>query len=160
MIDIVPFAGKYQKAVEELVLPIQKIEFGVPVTVEGQPDLADVAGFFQHGCGNFWLALDQERVIGTIGVVDVANGQLALKKMFVSREFRGSDKGIGQALLDTALAWSRKNGIKQIFLGSTTPMVAAHRFYEKNGFVPVLKSELPSSFPLVEVDDKFYRYDL
>jgi GNAT superfamily N-acetyltransferase len=160
VINILPFAGKYQEAVEELVLPIQQIEFGFSVTREDQPDLLDIAGVFQRGAGNFWVALDNDRVVGTVGVVDICNQQLALKKMFVASEFRGKEMGIGQALLDTALAWSRQKGIKQILLGSTAPMKAAHRFYEKNGFIPVDKEELPSNFPIVHVDSKFYRYDV
>jgi N-acetylglutamate synthase-like GNAT family acetyltransferase len=48
-------------------------------------------------------------------------------------------------------------GIKDIFLGTTDKFLAAHRFYEKNGFAEVSKSELPPSFPLMAVDSKFYR---
>ena len=160
VITIVPFEGKYQKAVEDLVLQIQRSEFGVPVTREDQPELIDIHGVFQRGAGNFWVALENGRVVGTVGVVDIFNQQVALKKMFVAKEFRGKEIGVGQALLDRALAWCRQKNIKQILLGSTAPMKAAHRFYEKNGFLPVARKNLPSNFPIVPVDSKFYRYDL
>jgi hypothetical protein len=39
-------------------------------------------------------------------------------------------------------------------------MIAAHRFYEKNGFSQITGAELPSEFPLVHVDTVFYRCDL
>jgi hypothetical protein len=39
-------------------------------------------------------------------------------------------------------------------------MKAAARFYAKHGFVAVDKSELPSSFPIAAVDNRFYRYSL
>jgi hypothetical protein len=37
---------------------------------------------------------------------------------------------------------------------------AAHRFYEKNGFSEIKKAELPPNFPLLQVDTKFYKYNL
>ncbi len=64
------------------------------------------------------------------------------------------------ALLNKATDWCRERSVKQIFLGSTAQMSAAHRFYEKNGFVPVQTEDLPEAFPIVHVDTKFYRHDL
>jgi GNAT superfamily N-acetyltransferase len=153
---IKPFEPAFQEPVERLVLPIQQIEFGVPITREQQPDLMDIAGTFQKGAGNFWVALDGENVVGTIGVVDISNQQVALKKMFVAGTHRGKDKGISQMLMDTALAWCRSRGIQQVLLGTTARMFAAYRFYEKNGFVELTVSDLPPLFPVVSVDTKFY----
>jgi hypothetical protein len=36
-------------------------------------------------------------------------------------------------------------------------MKAAHRFYEKNGFVEIAKEQLPESFPLMRVDNRFFK---
>ena len=49
------------------------------------------------------------------------------------------------------------NGIAEIYLGTTEKFLAAHRFYEKNGFAEVRRDELPSAFPVMAVDSKFYR---
>jgi hypothetical protein len=46
--------------------------------------------------------------------------------------------------------------IRDIFLGTTPHFLAAHRFYEKNGFCEIAKSALPASFPVMEIDTKFY----
>ncbi len=159
-VDIKPFSVEYQTSVEKLVLPIQQIEFGVKTTREDQPDLMDISGTFQKGDGNFWIALDGDELVGTVGVVDISNHQVALKKMFVSASYRGKDKGVAQSLINTAIDWCRTKGIKQIFLGSTPRMYAAHRFYEKNGFVEVSTEQLPPLFPIVSVDTKFYRCDI
>lgn len=43
-----------------------------------------------------------------------------------------------------------------IFLGTTAKFLAAHRSYEKNGFVEIAKDALPSSFSLMAVDTKFH----
>lgn len=45
-----------------------------------------------------------------------------------------------------------------MWLGTTERFLAAHRFYEKNGFVLVDRSALPASFPLMAVDSRFYRW--
>ncbi len=159
-VEIKPFSAEHQTSVEKLVLPIQQIEFGVKTTLEDQPDLMDIAGTFQNGDGNFWIALDGDELVGTVGVVDISNHQVALKKMFVSSSYRGKDKGVAQSLIDTAVEWCRTKGILQIFLGSTPRMYAAHRFYEKNGFVEVSTEQLPPLFPIALVDTKFYRRDI
>jgi predicted N-acetyltransferase YhbS len=35
-------------------------------------------------------------------------------------------------------------------------MKAAHRFYERNGFVLIAEQDLPSNFPRMPVDNVFY----
>lgn len=165
-VEILPFESKHQAAVEQLVLPIQQGEFGVQITRDEQPDLVDIAGTFQTGIGNFWVALnggttgDTDRVVGTIGVVDIGNEQVALKKMFVHKDFRGKQHGVAARLMEVAKRWCEQHGVQTILLGTTGGMHAAHRFYEKNGFVEVAPQDLPPNFPLVHVDSKFYRCDL
>jgi N-acetylglutamate synthase-like GNAT family acetyltransferase len=157
---IKPFKPDYQLAVEALVLPIQQHEFGVGITREEQPDLLNIAQTFQGGKGNFWVAVSDDRVIGCIGLVDIGSDQTALKKMFVHKDFRGKQSGVSTILIDTAKKWCIHKGIKTIFLGTVAQMIAAHRFYEKNGFSQITVEELPSEFPLVHVDTVFYRCDL
>jgi hypothetical protein len=53
MIEIVAFPTGFQAAVVELILPIQREEFGFPVTVEDQPDLVAIPGLYQFGAGGF-----------------------------------------------------------------------------------------------------------
>ena len=47
-------------------------------------------------------------------------------------------------------------GITEVFLGTTDKFLAAHRFYEKKGFRELPKADLPSTFPVMAVDSKFY----
>lgn len=160
MAIIIPFVEKYSSGVKELILPIQQIEFGVPVTIEDQPDLSEINNFYQRGKGNFWVAIEGEQVVGTIGLIDIGYHALALRKMFVHATFRGKASGIGKQLLDTAMEWSRNNGISKIYLGTVEQLVAARRFYEKNGFIEVAKNSLPDYFPRMEVDTRFYMISL
>jgi len=53
----------YCQQVIDLILPIQQIEFGVPITIEGQPDLLDIEGSYILPGGGFWGAVAGERLV-------------------------------------------------------------------------------------------------
>ena len=156
MLQIVPFAPEYAEDVVAVILPIQQAEFDIPITLDAQPDLKDIPGFYQRGDGNFWIALDAGTVVGTLALLDIDNHQAALRKMFVARSHRGPEHGVARQLLQTLLAWCRARGIQEVFLGTTAKFLAAHRFYEKNGFREVARETLPRRFPVMAVDTKFY----
>ena len=160
MVQIVPFSQFHADGVVSVILPIQQSEFEIPITLEAQPDLQDIAGFYQRGTGNFWVALDAGAVVGTLALLDIGNGQAALRKMFVASSHRGPQHGVAKELLQTLLTWCRARGVREVFLGTTAKFLAAHRFYEKNGFHELAKEALPESFPVMVVDTKFYRLAL
>jgi N-acetylglutamate synthase-like GNAT family acetyltransferase len=157
-IVIKPYAEIYQEQVIQLILTIQTEEFGIPISIKNQPDLEKIRQFYQIGCGNFWVALDGDRVVGTIALLDIGQQQTALRKMFVEQSYRGKEKGVAKALLDELIAWCKNKKVTDIYLGTTSAFLAAHRFYEKNGFQEIPKASLPQSFPVMQVDSKFYRY--
>lgn len=158
MIEVAPFAVQHGAGVVDLILPIQQSEFGIPITLADQPDLLDIPGAYQHGCGGFWVALSGARVVGTVALLDIGNAQGALRKMFVHAAFRGRAHGVARRLLETLLERCEQKRVREIFLGTTAAFVAAHRFYEKNGFAEVEKTALPPAFPVMSVDTKFYRW--
>lgn len=155
-----PFSPEHTDGVVRLILPIQQQEFGIAITAEAQPDLRDIPGFYQHGAGNFWIALDDGEVVGTIGLLDIGHKQAALRKMFVRASHRGREHGVAAALLATLIEHARAQGLREIFLGTTDKFLAAHRFYEKHGFCSVLREALPEAFPVMAVDSVFYGLDL
>ena len=154
--EIVEYNEKYKQDIISLIVGIQHDELGLQITAADQPDLANVPSFYMQDKGNFWLMLDKEKVVGTIALIDIGNSEAVLRKMFVHPAYRG--KGVAQVLLETLLTWCRNNGVKTVFLGTIDIMKAAHRFYEKNGFIKLDKVKLPSEFPLMKVDNVFYKY--
>ena len=156
MIAITPFRPEHAAGVVALILPIQQMELEIPITLDGQPDLKDIPGFYQRECGNFWVAMDGEEVVGTVALLDIGNGQAALRKMFVKASHRGAERGVAKSLLDTLLAWCHARDVKEVLLGTTAKFLAAHRFYEKNGFGEIARADLPANFPVMLVDSKFY----
>lgn len=155
-IEILPFAPRHTAGVAALILPIQQAEFDIPITLEGQPDLQDITGFYQHGTGNFWVALHEDQVVGSVALLDIGNGQAALRKMFVNAAFRGPEHGVARQLLATLFTWAQARQLREIYLGTTDKFLAAHRFYEKNGFRQITRAELPERFPVMQVDTRFY----
>ena len=158
-IIITPFTTQYEQQVIALITGIQSGEFAVDISADDQPDLKSIKEYYQWGNGNFWIALDGEKVLGTISLCDIGNKQVALRKMFVKQGFRGQPLNIGQNLLDTAIKWSIEKQLKQVFLGTVPNYYAAHRFYEKNSFTRIDQSNLPSAFNIMEVDKFFYCLD-
>lgn len=156
MIEITQFSTVHGEGVVALILPIQQAEFEIPITIEAQPDLLDISRFYQRDNGNFWIALDGGQVVGTVALLDIGNRQAALRKMFVKATHRGAEQGVAKRLLDTVFVWCRARGVRDVYLGTTAKFLAAHRFYEKNGFREIRRDELPASFPVMAVDTKFY----
>jgi len=156
MVEVVRFEPAHAAGMAALIVGIQTREFGIAITLDDQPDLSDIDGFYRSGAGNFWVAVDGPRVVGTIALRDIGGGRLALRKMFVDAAYRGAAHGVASKLLAEALAWAAAHGAREVLLGTTDKFVAAHRFYEKNGFRAIAREALPAGFPFMAVDTKFY----
>ncbi|NOX34159.1 MAG: GNAT family N-acetyltransferase [Deltaproteobacteria bacterium] len=159
-VEIDVFSSKYQEGILNLIVNIQQEEFGIAITAKDQPDLCNIQSFYQKDKGNFWVAVLNEKAIGTISLLDIGNEQAALRKMFVSKEYRGGTYHVASMLLEKLFKWARLNKVKEIFLGTTSNFLAVHRFYEKNGFNEIVIGTLPSAFPIMKVDTKFYKFEL
>jgi putative acetyltransferase len=160
MTTIQPFENQDTNQIVELILTIQQKEFNVPVTIEDQPDLLTIPNFYQRGKGNFWVAKSGEEVVGTIALIDCGENIGTIRKMFVKKEFRGKEHGIAQRLLDILESSSRENGITNLYLGTLERLQAAIRFYERNGFTLIEKSNLPAVFPIMPVDTHFFEKEI
>ncbi|NJO09975.1 MAG: GNAT family N-acetyltransferase [Leptolyngbyaceae cyanobacterium SL_1_1] len=129
--QISTYQAKYKTSIVDLILLIQREEFGSSITLADQPDLLDIPAVYQWGNGNFWVALEADEVIGTIAAIDIGNQQLVLRKMFVAAPHRGRKKGVGKQLLDSVT--------------------------RKNSFQPVDVLNLPPAFLRMKGDTLFYR---
>jgi len=75
--------------------------------------------------------------IGKLGLpIDPGPAQsLELKRLYLDERRKGA--GVGQALMDWALARARARDAAQIYLGVFSENPRAQRFYERNGFKKV-----------------------
>ncbi len=108
-------------------------------------DLQKIAEIYS-GKSRFWVALDNDDVIGTVAIKDLGQNVAKLKRMFVLVHYHGS--GVGQKLLNHATDYAKGQGFIKLILNTHNLMKRAHRFYEKNDFVRRDKK-----------GDKFYRYE-
>lgn len=157
LLNIREYQASDQEQVLQLILNIQQQEYNIPITREDQPDLLSIKSYYQQGDGNFWVACDGDQIVGTIALLDIGNQQVALRKMFVDSQYRGKVWQTAFLLLNQAILWAKQQQVTHIYLGTTIQFVAAHRFYEKNGFEEIAVNVLPESFPVMKVDTKFYR---
>jgi N-acetylglutamate synthase-like GNAT family acetyltransferase len=146
--------------IADLIVTIQLREFDLKITYEQQPDLMEISTFYQSGKGGFWVAQAGGQIVGTVGLKDIGNNEAALRKMFVRANFRGPAHAVAAKLLTHLFNHAYQQAIKTIYLGTTDKFFAAHRFYEKKGFELIEKDALPSSFPIMAVDTRFYKFEL
>ena len=151
---IQPIFNNYTNQVIELITHIQQKEFNIPITVHDQPDLLDIEANYHAGGGNFWGAFDGDELVGTIALIDISHNAGTIRKMFIKDGHRGT--GLAQQLLDTLINYSRQKHITDLYLGTSAVLKAAHRFYERNGFVLTDINDFPSYFPRMPVDTMFY----
>lgn len=157
---IQPFESNYQTEVVNLIERIQVGEFNIPIEDGQRRELQSIAKSFQKDKGNYWIALDNEKVIGTIAVIDIGHQAFELRDVFLDKDYRGASTGCAKKLLDTVLAWSKEHDVHTIYLGTTLAFRAAHRFYEKHGFCEIKREEMPAYCQPMDCDEKFYQLDL
>ena len=156
-IIIRPFKEAYQKKVTNLIIQIQRDEFGIDITLDDQPDLSDIGHFYQSKNGNFWCAMNSyEEIIGTIALIDIEDRMGVIRKMFVRQDCRGKEKNVARALLDVLENWAQKNQFTTLYLGTIDKLKAAQKFYFRNDYKIIDPSLLPTSFPRMMVDNLFF----
>ncbi|MGL9730938.1 GNAT family N-acetyltransferase [Enterococcus sp. DIV0756] len=158
-ISIVPFDEPYTQEIVDLILPIQREEFDIAISIEDQPDLLRIREEYIETGGNFWVALSEGKVVGTIALVKLENHCGAIKKMFAAQEFRG-EKQVGRKLLETLVAYCKAQGYERLYLGTVDVLKAAQKFYKKNHFELIDKADMPKDYHLMDVDTVFFMRDL
>ena len=147
---IIPFEEYYLDEISEMMDRIQD-EFGVPFRNPDGRTIADVVG----PDNLFWLALGENKVVGTIGLSRMDEHSAFLRHLFVSKEHRGKS-GVSGLLLNTALEEARKRGYEYLYLGTMEQFKAAQKFYSRNGFMLIARETLPDNMPVSPMDTLFY----
>ena len=64
--------------------------------------------------GQVFFALENQKVIGTVAMINSSDNRFELAKMTVQEDFRG--KGIANMLMDECLKFAKENKANEIFL--------------------------------------------
>lgn len=83
----------------------------------------------------FYLAVDGERPVGTgaLRAIDTDHGEV--KRMYVDPDYRGS--GVAADILRTLEDDARVRGWTRVVLETGDRMLAAQRFYTREGYTPI-----------------------
>ena len=146
MITVERFREPDTDDIIELVLHFQNDGSRPTVTVDDQRDLLDIEKeYFQTG-GYFWVAKDEARIIGSLGLLPYNNRIAILKKFFVYEAYQGDPHHIGRKLYSMLLTYAKDKNVQTILLDTPYNTHRAHDFYYKAGFSKVLEDELPIKF--------------
>jgi amino-acid N-acetyltransferase len=85
---------------------------------------------------DFLVAVQKNIIVGTIGL-EIYGYLALLRSLVVAPSFK--NRGIGRMLYERMVAYARLNGVREVFLLTTT----ADRLFRKMGFQEVVRSELP-----------------
>lgn len=114
-------------------------------------DIIDIEGHYIKNGGNFWTAINNKKIIGTIALENRGNIGI-LKRLYIAKEYQ--HKGIGTDLYNTFEEFVKeKTNIKTIYLACGRVLENAHKFYNKNGFKNIDNLEI--EMYTVEGDDFF-----
>ena len=153
---LIPYEDKYKNQVIALILYLQNYDNQVDLSLEEQPDMNAIEDYYQKTGGQFWLVIsDEDLVVGTIGLL-VKGKTGVLKKFFVHQDFRGRDKGVSTPLYQELLDECHRQNLENIVLDTPAKCYAAHRFYEKKGFVQISKNELPVQYDYPDRDSLLF----
>lgn len=147
MMKIVPYKEKYEIRIDKMLTKIEA-EFKHPIR--------NLSKKKKTGTLNeYWLALKDDEVVGTVGLLFIDSQNAILKSMMVQKDFRGSF-GLSHLLLHKAIDCCIEKQVETIYLGTMTQFKAAQKFYQKNGFKEISEKELPTNFIRNPLDKIFF----
>ena len=151
---IITYQEEYKQQIIDLILHIQNEEAKINLSLEEQPDLLDIPNYYEKDGGEFWLAVEDNTVIGTLALMNKGNGNGVLKKGFVKKEHRKC--GILTELYRTLLDYAIKSNINQLMFDTPSVATDCHRFFEKEGYVRISKSEQPFEYEYPDRNSYLY----
>jgi GNAT superfamily N-acetyltransferase len=129
--SIQSFDPKIHTEVKYFILDTWK-EFGYYYEAVTDADLDDPQKYYIESGGMFYVLLDNNKIIGTIGILNPGNNIAELKRLYVDKSFR--NKGYGSQLIDKAIQFCKETGFKTIKLNSDRIFEDAHKLYIQKGF--------------------------
>ncbi|MXP62750.1 GNAT family N-acetyltransferase [Roseomonas sp. M0104] len=103
--------------------------------VDGEvPELRALASYFAKAGGAVWVGEADGRLAGMVATRPLGSDRAwEICKMYVEKAQRGT--GLAHALISRGEDHARQQGAERMVLWTDTRFEAAHRFYEKRGYV-------------------------
>jgi len=138
MVEIRTAREEEKEEIKEFIDKIMKNE-GIYEPHYGYADIEELESAYGDSNGEFYIAEENGRIIGTAGVFKI-NGSLShLRRWNLDPAYRG--KGIGKQLLDKTIEFSEQNGYLGLTGVSEHELRKAFKIYVRNGFKVFRSSE-------------------
>lgn len=130
MVEIIKYSNLYKEELYDFIFAIMIAD------VKKEPDalkkeLVDLNNIEAYYKDNFLLAIDNGKIIGSIGLL--INGNIGeIKRVYISSDYRR--KGIGTLLYNQLELIAKNSKIKELQLSAGINLKNAHHFYEKMGY--------------------------
>jgi len=103
----------------------------IATTIRGE--LVHLSENFSEAKRNaFWVVDRQTDIVGCFGIESHSETDTELRRMYLDREFRGTD--IAERMLKFAEEHARSLGFRKMLLSTAQIQRAADRFYRRSGF--------------------------
>lgn len=129
-----------QEATRGLIVKIMSHEFHKESQNFPTDDLGDICSSYGKMGEAFFVAQENGKIVGTIGVKQEDERTALMRRLFVDVEYRR--KGIGSQLINRAIEFSREVGYDELTFKTTSTMAHAVHLCEKKGFVAKAKLEV------------------
>ena len=126
---------------------------GVPLAGPGpwEDDLRAINDVYVAPGGCFYVVEENHRLVAMGALRIHGSREAEIKRMRVDPS--SQRQGVGQLVIDALIRHARHAQIHRIFLDAGEQLVAARRFYEKNGFVEY-RREIWRGFPMIFYERK------
>jgi N-acetylglutamate synthase-like GNAT family acetyltransferase len=140
MVTIRRCETKDHGAVKALVTQIMNEEFGESKKAYPMDDVDHLEKAYGGFGEAFFVAEDNHKIVGTVGIKKEDERVALLRRLFVSPAYRG--RQIGSKLIDRALEFCEEVGYEEIVFKTTSQMVGAIKTCQKKGFIQRAKLNL------------------
>lgn len=108
--------------------------FGLPFEAKVATELAAFLGRYDESRDRIWVVVQEGRIEASIAMdgINEEDKDAHLRWFIVSDRLRG--KGFGNRLIELAVAFSKRNGYRRVYLWTFEGLDAARHLYEKSGF--------------------------
>lgn len=109
-------------------------DFGVFFESKVAAGLADFSTRLDKPCNQIWLAMVNERIVGSVAIdgEDLGNNEAHLRWFILDDGCRGS--GLGRKLIAEAMRFCDEQNFSKVHLWTFNKLTAARRLYESFGF--------------------------
>lgn len=153
-IEITTYRGEYKQQIIDLILHIQNDEAGINLSLEEQPDLLNIRESYEKEGGEFWVAIMDGNVIGTLAIMNKGNGNAVLKKGFVKKEYR--KHGILTQLYEVMMTFAKEKDFSLLLFDTPSVTTDCHHFFEKREFIRITKDEIPFHYEYPDRNSYLY----